>query len=128
MAEKLAELNKGDLEGDLEVYSTNEKRIGVWINGKPLYRRVFQLTTPSTANTNTNIYTSLDTNIVVHSIRGIISYYSGSELVQFEANCYYSDDYTALWRRGSANIGMRVSNALKNQSIDVILEYTKNTD
>lgn len=37
MAEQLAELNKGDLE----VYSTTEKQVGIWIDGKPIYRRTF---------------------------------------------------------------------------------------
>lgn len=31
----------------LDVYSTEEKRIGTWIDGKPLYRRVFESTIPS---------------------------------------------------------------------------------
>lgn len=30
-----------------EIYSTDETRIGTWIDGKPLYRKVFQATTPS---------------------------------------------------------------------------------
>ena len=29
------------------VYSAEEVRIGTWIDGKPLYRRVFERTTPS---------------------------------------------------------------------------------
>ncbi len=39
MAEQLAELNKGDLE----VYSTTEKPIGVWIDGKPIYRKCYKV-------------------------------------------------------------------------------------
>jgi hypothetical protein len=35
MAETMAELNKVDLE----VYSTDEKQIGVWIDGKTLYEK-----------------------------------------------------------------------------------------
>lgn len=31
-----------------EVYSTDETRIGTWIDGKPLYRRAFQITLPET--------------------------------------------------------------------------------
>lgn len=30
-----------------DVYSTEETRIGTWIDGKPLYRRVYQITTPA---------------------------------------------------------------------------------
>lgn len=36
--------SKGDL------YSTEEKMIGQWINGKPLYQRAFSLTIPTTEN------------------------------------------------------------------------------
>lgn len=39
MAEQLAELNKGELE----VYSTAEKQVGVWIDGKPIYRKAYDL-------------------------------------------------------------------------------------
>ena len=39
MAEQLAELNKGDLE----VYSTDEKQIGVWIDGKPIYQKAIPI-------------------------------------------------------------------------------------
>lgn len=33
-----------------EVHSTEETRIGTWIDGKPLYRKVIELTLPSTAS------------------------------------------------------------------------------
>jgi hypothetical protein len=36
MAERLAKLNKGDIE----VYSTNKVQVGVWTNGKPIYRKI----------------------------------------------------------------------------------------
>ena len=38
--------------GGCEVYSTEETRIGTWINGKPLYRRIEVLRTGATAGTS----------------------------------------------------------------------------
>ena len=46
-----------------EVYSTGETRIGTWIDGKPLYRKVISSTTPSQVNTGTNIYNANSLNI-----------------------------------------------------------------
>ena len=34
---------KDNLTGNIEIYSTTEKRIGTWIDGKPLYRKVVNL-------------------------------------------------------------------------------------
>lgn len=39
--------SNGDFLEDGETYSTKETRIGTWINGKPLYRKVISTTTPS---------------------------------------------------------------------------------
>lgn len=36
------------------VYSTEEKRIGTWIDGKPLYQITVHMTSPSTVNTGTS--------------------------------------------------------------------------
>lgn len=36
------------------VYSIEEKRIGTWIDGKPLYQIIVHMTSPSTVNTGTN--------------------------------------------------------------------------
>ena len=46
--------SKGDL------YSTDEKMIGQWINGKPLYQRAFSLTIPTTDDT---VYIAIESDI-----------------------------------------------------------------
>lgn len=51
-----------NLNGE-EYYSVDETRIGTWIDGKPLYRKVVSSTTPSQANTGTNIYDASSLNI-----------------------------------------------------------------
>ena len=56
MAEQLAELNKGELE----VYSTDEKVCGVWIDGRPIYRRTFVGTlNPSGGVTNVSLLSNV---------------------------------------------------------------------
>jgi hypothetical protein len=44
-----------------EEYSTNEVKVGTWIDGKPIYRKVF--TGRITANANTEVQTVLQTNV-----------------------------------------------------------------
>lgn len=44
--------------GMLENYSTNEQRVGTWIDGKPLYRKVFQITTIPQVTTDGTVASS----------------------------------------------------------------------
>lgn len=61
--------NRGD------IYSTDEKMIGQWISGKPLYQKVVQATIPSTkdAPSRTSLGVSVDFAIPVEAV-----YYNGS--------------------------------------------------
>ena len=45
------EVGTGGSSLSLDVYSTEETRIGTWINGKPIYRKCFSLTTPPSSAT-----------------------------------------------------------------------------
>lgn len=49
---------------NLDVYSTTEQRVGTWIDGKPLYRKVYQCTAPVVSSNGTwaSAEYDLDTN------------------------------------------------------------------
>ena len=57
------------VEGGYEIYSTSEQKIGTWIDGKPLYRKVFE--TSGQLTTNELILATL-TNEVVKKIEGFL--------------------------------------------------------
>lgn len=52
-------------------YSTTEKVIGTWIDGKPLYQKTYQVTTPSTINSYSTIISNLGP-INITSINGYL--------------------------------------------------------
>lgn len=122
MAEQLAELNKGDLE----VYSTDEKVIGTWIDGKTLYRKVFTGTTPSTPNVNTNLPHTITADMNIKRIDGNITNSSGA---QFPLNLQFVDGSSInTWRRTTTALGMSVYSNVVSSPYEIIIEYTKTTN
>ncbi|MBD5135254.1 MAG: hypothetical protein HDT39_04735 [Lachnospiraceae bacterium] len=112
-----------------EIYSTTETKIGTWIDGKPLYRRVLSLTTPSVQN-QVGYYQipGLDSDQFLaikydgfvqandHSRNPIISYVPSSQ------------NFSIVWHDTNNGIGMMVANQLVSKQAYLIIEYTKSTD
>lgn len=120
---EIATLN--DIPNTLDVYSTEEKVVGTWIDGKPIYRKVVQTTTPTTANVWTDIDTGIE-NIETHINKNI----------SFKVNIltYFADSY-----ENSNNRFLVVPNGNKvsvlvgvsswcSKPMTMVLEYTKTTD
>lgn len=112
-----------------EFYSTIETKIGTWVDGKPLYRRVFDnLTTPSNEATWTTLLTENSVYIdKIIDIKGYIddgsNYYN---TLNFGEGNYYV--HTNAYR-GNNNLLIRmIQKGWSSKSCYVILEYTKTTD
>lgn len=108
-------------EGD--VYSTEERRIGAWIDGKPLYRKVYVTILPSTASTNLVNLLHIDDPIDSLMLR---SYIFGANTwlpAQYNESGYLYIDYI------NGNIRCIQTNKywISNKVI-IVLEYTKTTD
>lgn len=103
-------------------YSTEEVRIGTWIDGKPVYRRVFNTQTGSAVN---------DVTIVVNDVQNVDYpvYISG---IMNLNNRFYQipDSYNDLSFDTSRNCIYHVirSNAYIGFPLTIVLEYTKTTD
>lgn len=111
--------------GTKDYYSEDEKVIGVWTDGKPLYRKVYDITTPSSANTNTVLF-NIGSEIEVKNMYGhIISpgggvrpvpwNYSGAAIIIFV-------DPGVFYMNVNDNINV------KGRPGQIVLEYTKSTD
>ena len=110
-----------------EVYSTTETRIGTWIDGKPLYRKVFTLTNivSSTSNTDFVDLASMHVKGVVH-LYGI---YDAVGIGQFPIPLTDSDqNYCVLFVNYANQIRGRFVNAAPTINAKIIIEYTKSTD
>lgn len=110
-------------------YSTEETVIGTWIDGKPLYRKVYLCKTPS-SNTAADVADITDLNYeTLTNLYSIIGNYMASNI----STCYSASGFHAITSLSSSadgrlHIRMNVYNAFYNMDATVIIEYTKTTD
>lgn len=113
------------VKGQNDFYSKQEQRIGTWIDGKPIYRKVAQISYASGSTTasqsfdlpNLDIITKIDTLILTQGSQD-----------KFESSYYSSSsDYLRVFYRGG-NLEVRSSSTPNPYIIYVTLEYTKTTD
>lgn len=104
-----------------DIYSEEETVIGTWIDGKPLYRRVFQGTTPP-ESTEDNILELpfidrlVDQTVFVDGING--------STVFFPASIGYTYFHNASKAFGMGDL----THDLGNRPTTIALTYTKTTD
>lgn len=112
-----------------EIYSTEETRIGTWIDGKPLYRKVFQVTTTSSSGgLGTVIPGSVVSNMRIKRMDGFLysSRYPDQAAGPINFSAKVATVSTFFW---TGNIVMFVDGQqFINSPAEIILEYTKTTD
>ena len=109
-----------------EIYSTEEQRIGTWIDGKPLYRKAFDIKTISASNTDLVNVSNLNIETLI-KLNGVIITDGGGKfpVPLYDSSSNYSvlfiNEYNYI--RGRAMVG----NGTFSKLI-VTVEYTKTTD
>lgn len=114
----------------LDIYSTEEKRIGTWIDGKPLYRKTYVVSLENSATSV--IFETVDNpeRFSVHNCYGMIGNDSiGIHHVEGASFLYFK---LALYR-GSfqmlrISVGSEFSTVLLSGRVEASFEYTKTTD
>lgn len=104
---------------NITTYSTTETRIGTWIDGKPLYRRVYSQSGVSTISLNDLSYDYIN---IVSSMLTISGY---------RRNPYYTSnsDYFRVLISGSKQLLAETSGSAQDISNwSTVIEYTKTTD
>lgn len=106
-------------------YSTDEKAIGAWIDGKTLYQRTIAFNTgPFTTSTHINIYNT--SNISVKNLEGYINWSTGSSNGIVDFNFYGSADNRIDWSINDNRIIIDLyGNHFANQDGYVTIQYTK---
>lgn len=134
--EEIVEEKLGDSSTE-EVYSTQETKIGTWIDGKPLYRKVVEFNSPNNQPVGvavydisdidldlcTNIYGYLfsDPDCIPFGWIGSVSLSSSGEIVETHISVRAS--------KIKEKIVMNISGSTYvNKPCVVIMEYTKTTD
>ena len=129
-----------DFEGDVvpegyekvedkgEVYSTEEQRIGTWIDGKPLYRKIIETTMPETPSNG--VYITKNTTNIPDMSFGYVS-----RAIAISNNQYYTLPYinnsgyaTKFFIEIQDLILANGNTSFNNSKTFVVLEYTKTTD
>ena len=127
---------KGSIES-LSTYSTEETKVGTWINGKPIYRKVFKVLKSeldSTSNTN-----SWSSPAFALSIDEIVNYdvlaFRNNGMVYKSVDYILNGSYTVAWAfsgflfkdSSEIRIGSFMGDALYNDLSHIygILYYTK---
>lgn len=110
-------------------YSTDEVRVGTWIDGKPLYRKVFYDINIGNSTTWHKV-SSLDSLYIkdVTKCQGLLM---GKDGPTFSFPIYSSSSYYANIRISSDNKEIMVQNigfSGDSYPATIILEYTKTTD
>lgn len=108
------------------LYSTEEIRIGTWIDGKPLYRKVLVLTAPKELQKEEILYTLPDT-VNSKSADAYANYDRGLGFVNLPIN-YESGINYSFWIYDKKIFASCNRPIYLGGSITVILEYTKTTD
>lgn len=115
-------------QAPLEVYSTEETVVGTWIDGKPIYRRVFVGVMDSDEYTRVCRLSDIGGETVV--AMSAICNHSSSSSAQMPTGYYGSNGAINAYKDGSGQIILYVSsgNNFKSQPYTAIVEYTKTTD
>ena len=117
---KTVGVNFNDTESSIELdawdwYSENEIQIGYWIDGKPIYRKVFNVTLQNQSNwTNLINIPNLDKLINVYGFCRNIT------IPRYESSSYYTQflfENNYLKYKANGNSG----------SASIVIEYTKTT-
>jgi len=111
-------VNANESGGSTHTYSTTEQVVGTWIDGKPVYERVYEL--PSTlslaSNTWTNVTSASNANMkAILKATGITTY---GTLFDFFGAARDSGSYVRLLSTRPSGVDINV----------LILQYTKTTD
>ena len=110
------------------IYSTNETRIGTWINGKPIYRKVINVGQPSISSGSTYRY-----NHGISNIELIVT--QRAFWVNSNSDTYFAMPYingatnTSIERITTSEVYIKATGeGWQGHTLYIILEYTKTTD
>lgn len=129
-------INTSDIQSikDDEVYSTNEVKTNkVWIDGKPIYRKVISVNSPSSSGVYRTI-ANMGSNVVdtlVSATSMILVNYSKTNQVFYNLNIDEGDSnhYCLIaYNKSNGDIQAKVGTEFISKQINIILEYTKTTD
>jgi len=111
-----------DYINKFQTYSTVEQIIGIWIDGKPLYRKTLEFT-PNT-DTTVNLGISNIDKIWIDESHSFID--ASNETISL--NQYATDGYTRAWINKTNGLRFKTSWNIADRTGYLTVLYTKTTD
>ena len=116
-------------KGQNEVYSTAEQRIGTWIDGKPIYRKVIDIPILTAGDYTYNV-SSLNIATVLCfkgycTVANQINTYRPLPYTTFNSNI---NQFQGCWVESYEYNNITVKSNWDNSVVHLIIEYTKTTD
>ena len=121
-----------------DYYDTNEKIVGVWKDGKPLYQKTYYFSALGNGSTSSVASTRVPTNItnldIITKIEGVaydksnsmhfipVPVTSGTNTNEWDVSCW------AITESGTPNLVISVARDMRSYSAYMTLQYTKTTD
>ena len=111
---------------DKDIYSTSETKTNkVWIDGKPIYRKVISATSPSSVNIWVGVGSISNLSVLI-SISGTLAGTSDGRILPIN---YPEPSYEIVTTVIRGSVQMRTSTSVfTSKPCHIILEYTKTTD
>lgn len=106
-----------------EIYSTEETRIGTWIDGKPIYRMAF---TGTTINGENKLLDNVDSLIDIKGFIALNDTYGNGKM--FPCWSMSATDQINILISTNNSLILRAGSYEANKSFQVAIEYTKTTD
>lgn len=107
------------------VYSTEERRIGTWIDGKPIYRRVVIGTTLE-SDGDKYLFPDVDSLIFVHGNVEVNA--SGAKQMSIPWSMSVSDQVNVCISVNNQAMIRTAGGAWRDKPFQLVFEYTKTTD
>lgn len=124
----------GDLYLSYEDYSEEERVVGKWTDGKPIYRKIIQTTTPKVTTDGTNVEKTISiadlgidkcislSGFFINTVNATVMFNSAIALT-------FSKPYAHMLWCSNTSIGMDVNRvSYGDRPATIILEYTKAAD
>ena len=113
-----------------DIYSTTEKIVGAWTDGKPLYQKTVEISAlPSTANTPTNYAHGISNVDRIVKYEGMIYNSSGGPLTPFPwVNGSNMAQLAVITGINATNITIATNQDRSSYNAKITLQYTKTTD
>jgi len=110
------------------IYSTEEREIGVWTDGKPLYEKTLELSSiPSTSPISIDV-SALNIDVMASAVGEVYAISNGAIVETVVLPAYISSSYYGAIRFLNDNVQILHRGLNDYQSGKIVIQYTKTTD